>query len=85
MSIAAGILLSLTAWVVVQGLGDLTTGQATDPTAGPLLVLLGVAAYAAGRSQPFTPGQRGGIRQAHAEADAPYGWKWTTGSTATPR
>jgi hypothetical protein len=65
MSVAAGILHSLAAWVVVQGLGDLTTGQATDPNTGPLLVLLGVATYAAGRSQPFRPGQRG-IRHAAA-------------------
>lgn len=52
ISIAAGILLCLAAWLVVQGLGDLTTGQATDPNTGPLLVLIGLAAYAAGRDQP---------------------------------
>jgi hypothetical protein len=34
-------------WVVGEGLGGLTTGQATDPNTGPLLVLLAVAAVTA--------------------------------------
>ncbi len=73
ISVTAGIVLSLAAWVVVQGLGDLTTGQATDPNTGPLLVLLGLAAYAAGRAQPA------GLRQ----FDAARRYETIEGSPAT--
>ena len=52
ISVVAGIVLSLAGWLVVQGLGDLTTGRATDPNSGPLLVLLGLAAYSAGCRHP---------------------------------
>jgi hypothetical protein len=41
--IVAGMVLSLVFWVTGQGLGGILTGMATDPSAGPLLVLLGAA------------------------------------------
>jgi hypothetical protein len=38
-----GVLLSIVYWAFGQSLGELTTGQATDPNAGPLFVLLALA------------------------------------------
>lgn len=38
----AGGSLALFAWVFAEGLGGLSTGQATDPNSGPLLVLFAV-------------------------------------------
>src|SRR5215204_2460369 len=43
-----GLALSLTFWVLGQDLGQLFSGQATDPNSGPLLALLALA-LAAGR------------------------------------
>jgi len=43
--LAAGILLNVAYWVVGQGFGGILTGQATDPNAGPLFVLLAVELY----------------------------------------
>ncbi len=45
LSLAAGIVLSVTFWVVGQGLGDVLTGQGTDPNLGPPMVLLAVALW----------------------------------------
>jgi copper(I)-binding protein len=39
----AGLVLGVLFWVFGQGMGDLFSGQATDPNSGPLLALLGVA------------------------------------------
>ena len=47
----AGAVLSLVAWIVGQALGAILTGQATDPNAGPLFVLLAFALLAAARPQ----------------------------------
>jgi hypothetical protein len=38
-----GAALAAGCWVLVQGLGDLTTGRATDPNSGPLIALLALA------------------------------------------
>jgi hypothetical protein len=38
-----GALLSIAYWAFGQGLGNLTSGKATDPNAGPLFVLLALA------------------------------------------
>ncbi|MGH9208777.1 MAG: hypothetical protein ACRD1G_19900, partial [Acidimicrobiales bacterium] len=38
--LATGMVMSLTYWVLGQALGGIQTGTATDPNAGPLLVLL---------------------------------------------
>jgi copper(I)-binding protein len=43
-----GIVAAVVFWVVGQGLGDLFSGQATDPDSGPLLVLLAVALLGVG-------------------------------------
>jgi hypothetical protein len=47
LSIGLGVLISLAGWLLFQGLGDLTSGQATDPNSGPLIVLLAVAVVGA--------------------------------------
>lgn len=43
--LALGVLVSLVYWVLGQSLGGLTTGSATDPGAGPLMVLLALAVW----------------------------------------
>ena len=43
--------LGLSAWLFVQNMGGLASGQATDPNTGPLLVLLALAAVGAGRQE----------------------------------
>lgn len=55
---ALGIGLALAYWVFGQGLGQIYTGQATDPNTGPMVVLLGVALLTcgAGRTAPGPPG-----------------------------
>jgi hypothetical protein len=40
---AAGLLLAVVIWVFFQDLGQLATGQATDPNTGPLIMLIAVA------------------------------------------
>jgi hypothetical protein len=40
---AGGTVLALVFWLVGQNLGELYSGQSTDPNTGPLLVLLAVA------------------------------------------
>lgn len=49
LSLGIGIFISLAGWLLFQGLGDLTSGQATDPNSGPLLVLLALAVAGAYR------------------------------------
>ena len=43
LSIAFGGIIALTGWLLFQGLGDLTSGQSTDPNTGPLIVILAFA------------------------------------------
>ncbi len=51
ISLTLGVVLSSVGWVLFQGLGDLSSGQATDPNSGPLFVLLALAVASA---CPFT-------------------------------
>jgi hypothetical protein len=49
----AGAAMALDFWVLGQGFGQITSGMATDPNTGPLLVLLAFAlAPASGRERP---------------------------------
>jgi hypothetical protein len=43
---AAGFVLALAIWVLGQDLGQLYSGQATDPNSGPLIALMAVAVIA---------------------------------------
>lgn len=43
----SGMFFALLFWVIGQGAGLLSSGHATDPNTGPLLVLLGVAVLGA--------------------------------------
>lgn len=43
-ALLAGIAVSFLLWAVGQSFGQLFSGQATDPNAGPLVILLGLAA-----------------------------------------
>lgn len=42
-ALALGIVVSLAIWVIGQDLGQLYTGQATDPNSAPLIVLMALA------------------------------------------
>src|SRR5487761_42179 len=55
-ALALSILVAALIWVVGENFGGIMTGQATDPNTGPLLVLVAVAFWPAGR------GVRGGLR-----------------------
>jgi uncharacterized cupredoxin-like copper-binding protein len=58
LSAVIGIGIGLASWLLLQGLGELTTGQATDPNTGPLILLLGLAVLGARHapwSEGFTP------------------------------
>jgi hypothetical protein len=59
VSVVTGCVIAAAAWVIVQGLGDLTSGQATDPNSGPLILLLAVAVLgtrtAALEDEPLSP------------------------------
>jgi hypothetical protein len=43
VSAISGVAIGLASWLLFQGLGELTTGSATDPNTGPLILLLGLA------------------------------------------
>jgi hypothetical protein len=56
LSLGIGALIALFGWLLFQGLGDLTSGQATDPNSGPLIVLLALAVVGAySRENEQTP------------------------------
>jgi hypothetical protein len=55
LSVGLGSLLAVATWFLVEGLGDLTTGSATDPNSGPLIVLLGIAAIGAMSASQLSP------------------------------
>ena len=55
LSIGIGVAIASSGWLIFQGLGDLTSGQATDPNSGPLIVLLALAVIGA---QPPRAGDR---------------------------
>ena len=44
-SLVIGSVISLVAWVLFQGMGNLTSGLATDPNTGPLVILLALAVH----------------------------------------
>jgi hypothetical protein len=45
-SLAVGLVLAIAIWITGQDLGQLYSGQATDPNSAPLIVLMAVAAWA---------------------------------------
>ncbi len=47
LSLGIGVLIAVTVWILFQGLGNLTSGQGTDPNSGPLIVLLALAVVGA--------------------------------------
>ena len=58
LSIAVGTVIAVAGWVVVQGLGDVTSGHATDLNSGPLMVLLALAVVGANRPRTFDDAPR---------------------------
>jgi hypothetical protein len=46
-ALAVGIVLAVLIWITGQDLGQLYSGQATDPNSAPLIVLMGVAVFGA--------------------------------------
>ena len=54
LSVGIGVFMSLSGWLLFQGLGDLTSGRATDPNTGPLIVLLALAVVGAAHPRDIT-------------------------------
>jgi len=50
VAIGIGMTVALVGWVALQGAGDLTSGMATDPNTGPLILLLGLCALSVVRA-----------------------------------
>ena len=48
ISAATGLLLAAAIWLVPQNLGQIPTGQATDPNSAPLIALMAIALIASG-------------------------------------
>jgi hypothetical protein len=59
LSIGIGTVLALTGWLLFQGLGDLSSGEATDLNTGPLVVLLAVAVLSAAYPREIADEQLG--------------------------
>lgn len=55
VALAGGIVVSLIFWEVFQGLGGVLAGDATDPGAGPLVILLALALWPAERAPRLRP------------------------------
>lgn len=55
LSIGIGSFIAVVGWLVFQGLGDLTSGHATDPNTGPLVILLAFAVVGATRARESPP------------------------------
>jgi hypothetical protein len=62
LAVAAGFALALAIWVVAQDVGQLYSGQATDPNTALIIALFAVAVLGAGRARA---GDRVGARRAH--------------------
>lgn len=65
-----GALLSIVYWAFGQSLGELTTGQATDPNAGPLFVLLALALLPRRRVSEGATGRSPALATPRAESPA---------------
>jgi hypothetical protein len=46
LALAAGLVLSIAIWVTGQDLGQLYSGQATDPNSAPLIALMAIVLFA---------------------------------------
>jgi hypothetical protein len=64
-AIAAGFVLALAIWVVWQDVGQLYSGQATDPNTAPIIALLAIAVLGVHRARV---GARVGARGVHKTA-----------------
>ena len=54
LSVAIGVVIAFAGWLVVQGLGDVTSGHATDLNSGPLIFLMAFAVLGATYSREST-------------------------------
>jgi hypothetical protein len=68
---AAGAAIAVASWALVQGFGTLTSGQATDPNTGPLLVLFAVTLAAIPTARDRRPA-RSTTTPAHAKMRPKY-------------
>jgi hypothetical protein len=69
--LAVGAVTACGIWLVGEGLGDLTSGQATDPNTGPLLILLALATAAATSEPSAWDAQPSAARGTDPEFPAP--------------
>jgi hypothetical protein len=77
----AGFVLALALWVVGQDLGQLYSGQATDPNTAPIIALLAIAMVGGRRSRVGAPVAAVGTRDTGGVARGQPG----AGSTAAAR
>jgi purine-cytosine permease-like protein len=58
VAVAAGFVLALAIWVVAQDIGQLYTGQATDPNSGLIIAVFAIAVLGSSRAQASETGSR---------------------------
>ncbi len=66
VAVWSGVVVALIYWAVGQSFGQLFSGQATDPSTGPLLIILGLAVLGVAGEQTRPDGQDDGHRQGRA-------------------
>jgi hypothetical protein len=69
--LALAIALSLVFWVVGQGLGGVFTGQATDVSTAPLMILIASLLFARGPFTELRPATTPTINTIHEHASTP--------------
>jgi hypothetical protein len=69
-AVAAGLVLALAIWVVGQDLGQLYSGQATDPNTAPIIALLAIAILGSRRAPAGAHGRVRGVRRTAGLASA---------------
>jgi hypothetical protein len=67
-AVAAGLVLSIATWVIGQDLGQLYSGQATDPNSAPLIAVMAVVLLA--RFRKVVPAVRGESNSARTTGPA---------------
>jgi hypothetical protein len=65
-ALAVGLVLSVAIWIIGQDLGQLYSGQATDPNSAPLIALMAVVLLARPRNVGATGHTAAAARASHA-------------------
>lgn len=79
-----GGFFGLAIWLTAEGLGGLSTGQATDPNSGPLLMLLAAALYVPVAAQPGPAPNPPGTGELQGAPKAHESHRVSSGEKGTP-